>query len=133
MKNFKFKCRKCGHIIEIPEKTESVLCGNCATWNRSRNLFAALDQETGVESPGDSVLQKVPGSTDSEIPGQGQPVPAEEDEAAQRPGIFTVMALLFFIIPLVNFILFKFKLPPYITLIVVAAVLVIYLITKKRS
>lgn len=139
MKNVKYRCRKCGYILEIPERTESVLCGSCATWNRPRGLIAVLNSEPGEEPSEGSILQKVPGSIFSEIPGPssggqaGKPVPEEENEAAPKPGIFTLAALLFFLAPFVSFIVSKFNLPPLITFIVLAAVFTLYMIGKKRS
>lgn len=151
MKNFKFKCRKCGHIIEIPEKTESVLCGNCVTWNRPRNFFTALDITPQNEAAGGSILQKVPGSVYSEIPGQqGGPVyseipgqhgsadsagtsPAEDERVNPAPGFLSTVALLFFLAPLLSIIVAKLKLPPFVTFAVLAAVIMLYQLRKKRS
>lgn len=58
MKQVKFKCSKCGYAQVIPDKTESVLCGNCGTWNRPRSLFAGLEQAAPEEKSEGSILQK---------------------------------------------------------------------------
>ena len=114
MKNVLFKCRKCGYGLMIPEKTESVLCGNCATWNRPRSLFAALDQPGDDEKQEGSILQKVPGPIHSEVPGV-LTGPEKSDKPGKdtnppKPGLFSLITILFVAAPAISIIVKKQKL-----------------------
>ena len=136
MKLVKFRCKKCGYELIIPEKTESVLCGNCATWNKTRGLFAGIDQEA---SNGEgSILQKIPGSIYSDFPERADSLEKKEElpaDAGERvnPGPFSMVALIFILAPLISFIVAKLELPPFVAFIVLAVIIILYQFAKKKS
>ena len=138
MKHIVFKCRKCGYSIDIPEKTDSVLCGRCATWNRPRSLFAALDQPGPGEQEKGSILQKVPGPIHSEIPGsipvpETKDVPGAEETRPVKPGLLSMITILFVAAPAISIIVKKLNLPPATAFIILAAVIIVFNLMKKRS
>ncbi len=138
MKTIKYNCKKCGSILEIPEKTESVLCGNCATWNRPRSIFSGFGQSDDSTDAEGSILQRVPGKIFSEIPDaitgtEKIPQPVETGEKPAKPGFFSLVTLLFIIAPFVSFFAAKLKLPPSATFLIIAAIIIAISLIKKRS
>lgn len=138
MKQVQFKCRKCGYAQVIPDKTESVLCGNCGTWNRPRSLFAGLEQAAPEEKSEGSILQKVPGSIHSEIPDafpspEKKEEPETEVEKPVKPGLFSLVTILFVAAPVISIIVKKLNLPPATVFIILAAVIIVITLMKKRS
>ena len=138
MKNVLFKCRKCGYGLMIPEKTESVLCGNCATWNRPRSLFAAIEQPAPAQQEEGSILQKVPGAIHGEIPDafpvpEKKEAPEPEKDKPPKPVLFSLVTILFVAAPVISIVVKKFNLPPATAFIVIAAILIVITLMKKRS
>lgn len=137
MKNIEFKCRKCGHIMIVPDKTGSVLCGNCATWNKPHSLLFSPDKpETGQEEG--SILQRVPGSIFSETPdpahsGEHESRADDGPDVPQKTGLISLIAIVLVLAPVVSFLVEKFSLPPVLTLIVFAVVIALYQFSRKRS
>lgn len=138
MKQVKFSCRKCGYSQIIPDKTESLLCGKCGTWNKPRSLFAAIDQAPPEVKQEGSILQKVPGSIHSEIPDafpepEKKDLPESEDEKVAKPGLFSLVTIIFVAAPVISIIVKKLNLPPATAFIILAAVVMAVTLMKKRS
>lgn len=138
MKQVKFSCRKCGYSQIIPDKTESVLCGNCGTWNRPRSLFSGLEQAAPEEKSEGSILQKVPGPINSEIPDafpapEKKDMPEPEETRPAKPGLFSLITMLFVAVPVISIIVKKLELPPASTYIILAVVILVFNLMKKRS
>ncbi|HPS56652.1 MAG TPA: hypothetical protein PK514_00975 [Spirochaetota bacterium] len=138
MKQVRFKCRKCGYQQIIPYKTESVLCGNCGTWNRPRSLFSGVEQAAPEEKNEGSILQKVPGTIHSEIPDafpgtEKKDIPEPEDGKSAKPGLLSLVTILFVAAPVISIIVKKLNLPPASTFIILAAVIIVFNLMKKRS
>ncbi|HQO39325.1 MAG TPA: hypothetical protein PK986_02545 [Spirochaetota bacterium] len=138
MKQVKFKCSKCGYAQVIPDKTESVLCGNCGTWNRPRSLFAGLEQAAPEEKSEGSILQKVPGSIHSEIPDafpghEKDNLPEPEESPRSKPGLFSLITILFVAAPVISIIVKKLELPPATTFIIITIAFILLNRMKKRS
>lgn len=137
MKILLFRCRKCGYIMNIPEKTESVLCGRCCTWNKPGNIFAALDQpyENGESSPilkqnADIGSDKISDVTDVE---EKSAYTASGKEKPSKPGLLSFVAILFLLGPALSYLVAKYKLPPLLTVAFMAGLIILYQFMKKRS
>jgi len=145
MEFIKTKCRKCGYELEIPDKTESVICGSCGEINHFTRLSAIL-RKHGDSSPeikwGDKNIdnRKSGGMTSpgKQIPRSQEedklPVPEEDKENFPEQGPATkILTLIFIIAPFIAIAVEHFKLPSYVAVIVIAAIILLLFILKKRS
>lgn len=158
MEYIKTKCKKCGYVIEMPEKTGSVTCGSCGHVN-TFGIFssAARADKTAAAGEGsrDSTnrdIKTIPDKHPSDISKPSyRPQPAKtgapdnteaqlpvdaEDEEFEFPEQKTasrIITLIFVLTPFIAMAVEFFKLPPYAAVAVIILIVVIALAIKKRS
>ena len=137
MKQVKFKCRKCGYLQIIPDKTESLLCGNCGTWNRPQSLFAKIEQaETEKEEKGLTLRKdrgNIPGEIPDAFPDEHKDLSETVNKKPSNPGLMGLIMILFVIAPVISIVADRFELPPATTMLLLGAVIILYMLIKKRS
>lgn len=154
MEFVKRKCKKCGYELEVPDSTTSVICGSCGEINTFGRLASLLGKQAGS---GFEIKRedKIPGTTGApgkpvessassgvktqdirSIPsrnGEEQPLPDEGEDFPEQKSATKIMTLIFILAPFIAMAVEFFKLPPYAVFIVIAALILIVFLIKKRS
>jgi len=154
MEFIKIKCTKCGYELEIPDKSESVICGSCGEINRFSRLTSLLrkhsdpaleikreDKIRSTTSPsGKSFENRTdPGSktpSTSTLPStveNNKPLPDDEEEYPEQGSASKIMTIIFILAPFIAIAVERFKLPSYVAIIAIAAVIFLVFLLKKRS
>ncbi len=154
MEFIKTKCRKCGYELEIPEQTESVICGSCGEINRFSRLNSLLRKHSNpaLEIKWGDTIQGAPASSGKSMESRtssaaktpsvsstpaasenNKPLPDDEDEYPEQGNATKIMTIIFILAPFIAIAVERFKLPPYVAIIAIAAVIFLVFLLKKRS
>ena len=154
MEYIKTQCRKCGYELEFPEKTESVICGSCGEINRFSRLNSLLrkhsdpsleikweEKTSGTtaqsgkskENRTTPALKKPPVISLPDKSENNNPLPEDDDGYPEQGSATKIMTLIFIIAPFIAIAVERFKLPSYVAVIVIAAVILLVFLLKKRS
>lgn len=154
MEFIKIKCRKCGYELLIPDKTEAVICGSCGEINRFSRLTSLLrkhsdpaleikweDKISSTTSPSGKSIESrtTPGSkkpSTLSVPStveNNKPLPEDEEEYPEQGSASKIMTIIFILAPFIAIAVERFKLPSYVTIIAIAAVIFLIFLLKKRS
>lgn len=140
MEFIKTKCRKCGYEIEIPEKTESVICGSCGNVNHFGKISSILkkysdagefDKPAGFPSErANPSYKNIPGraqeSSETDIPTDDETEFPEEKKASR------ILTIIFILAPFIAMAVEFFKLPSYAAvLIIILAAVIVFTLKKK--
>ncbi len=140
MEFIKTKCRKCGYEIEIPEKTEKLICGSCGNVNYFSKISSILKKynETVVTDVSRQSTDKTIHSVDKSeqvkihIPGdESSTAEAEEAEFPEEKNISKIMTVLFILAPFIAMAIEFFKLPSYAALLIIFLIIGIIFFLKK--
>ncbi|GEM_PF-723094 len=154
MKFIKIRCRKCGYELTIPETTTSVICGSCGEINRFSRLTSLLRKQSDlpIETKWEERTPAMPSSSGKSMESRNQAasgipdfqssdhdrgenihLPGEEEEIPEQGNATKLMTLIFIIAPFIAIAVEHFKLPSYVAIIAIAAVIILIFLLKKRS
>lgn len=140
MEYIKIKCKKCSYEIDIPEKTESVVCGYCGNVNYFSKISSILKKYNDSiladkynEVSGEIVQPEVEsGKILVHIPGDTGSLQDEDvSELPENKSLFKITTIMFILAPFIAMAIEFFKLPSYaVLLIIIGIVGVIYFLKK---
>jgi len=128
MEFLKTKCKKCGYEIDIPDKTEKIICGSCGNVNQFSRISSILKKyndsvmtddfrqstEKTIHSAGKSEQVKI------HIPGdEGSIAEGEDAEFPEEKNVSKIMTVLFILAPFIAMAIEFFKLPSYAALLII--------------